>query len=664
MKIHARAYKIDGTRPTPLLSIPSINTIIYHLHNTREEETKLDTKNITSPLGDDSISRRQLQSGTTLVRRYHIQEVIGVGGMGSVYRARDLHFPNVVKLVAVKEMVNMAPDPLVRKTIVQNFEREANLLATLNHPSIPRIYDYFSEDDRSYLVLEFIHGKDMEAIINDTNGFLPEEQVMGWGISLCDVLSYLHGHKPDPIIFRDMKPSNVMINHSGDVMLVDFGIAKTFQSGIKGTMIGTEGYSPPEQYRGEATPLADIYALGATMHHALTRRDPRLEPPFSFAERPLKRINQNVSSEMELVVNTSLQYNAGDRFKTASDMKDALMGAARKTGALSKITTALPAQTSALKPLWTFKCEDDIRGTPILYQGMLFVGCYDNNMYAVNAVDGQFQWKYATEGGVVSRPAAYEGNIYVGSEDQRLHVVSMRSGKVVWTYYTDGKIRSSPRIAEGHVFLGSDDQYLHAVNLNTGRAAWKFEAAEAVRSTPYVANELVYVGAESGDFYAVDFRGTMKWRFQSKRAITSSPIIKGQAIYFTSLDGTLYALDAKNGWPLWRFRLGKGSISSPAVADDFIFVGAADGFMYCIDTRTSKEVWRFHTENQISSSPTIYKDSLYFGSVDNSVYCLEYRSGRLRWKYETKGPITGSPLAFDDIVYIGSTDHHIYALLA
>ena len=647
------------------MSILSTHTIIYNLHVPSEEETTLDTKHITQPLGDDSTPRRQLQSGTTLVKRYHIQEVIGVGGMGSVYRARDLHFPNVVKLVAVKEMVNMAPDPLVRQTIVQNFEREANLLATLSHPSIPRIYDYFTEDNRSYLVLEFVHGKDMEAIINDTNGFLAEDQVLSWGIELCDVLSFLHAHKPDPIIFRDMKPSNVMINHNGDVILVDFGIAKTFQTGIKGTMIGTEGYSPPEQYRGEATPLADVYSLGATLHHALTRRDPRLEPPFSFAERPIRRINSNISNEFEAVVSTTLQYNPSDRFPSAADMKEALMGVARKTGALSRITTSLPAaQSSAIKPLWAFKCEDEIRGTPTLHQGSLFVGCYDNNLYAINAADGQFQWKYATDGGIVSRPAVYEGNVYFGSEDKRLHVVSTRSGKVVWTYYTEGKIRSSPRIAEGHIFIGSDDHHLHAVNLNTGRSVWKFEAAEAIRSTPFVANELVYVGAESGDFYAVDFRGDMKWRFQSKRAVTSSPIVHGQAAYFVSLDGTLYSLDAKNGWPLWRFRLGKGSVSSPAIADEFIFLGAADNFIYCVDIRTSKEVWRFRTENQISSSPTIYKDSIYCGSVDGNLYCLEYRSGRLRWKFETKGPITGSPLAFDDIVYIGSTDHSVYALLA
>lgn len=589
-----------------------------------------------------------------------------MGGMGSVYRARDMHFPNVTKLVAVKEMINSAPDPLVRQTIVQNFEREANLLATLNHASIPRINDYFSLDSRSYLVLDFIKGKDMEAIISETNGFLPEAQVLGWAVELCDVLEYLHRHKPDPIIFRDMKPSNVMINSNGDVVLVDFGIAKTFQTGIKGTMIGTEGYSPPEQYRGEATPSADIYALGATIHHALTRRDPRLEPPFSFAERPLRRINTSVSPELEAVVNRALEYNPESRFPTAADMKQAILGVAKKTGALGhmKAQTTPITQAGGIKPLWAFKCEDEVRGTPTIHQGALYIGSYDNNLYSLNAADGKFQWKYPADGGIVSRPALYDGNIYFGSEDKRLHVVSARSGKVVWTYYTEGPIRSSPRIAEGHAFIGSDDGYLHAVNLNSGRVSWRFEAADAVRSTPFVMNDLVYIGCETGDYYAVDYRGELKWRFHAKRAITSSTVGSANALYFTSVDGTLYALDPKNGWPLWRFRLGKASISTPCIIDELVFVGAADGFIYAVDARNSKEVWRYRTEHQVNGSPVIYKDSLYCGSVDGNLYCLEYRTGRLRWKFGTQGAITGSPLVYDDIVYVGSTDHQVYALLA
>ena len=609
-------------------------------------------------------SHRQLQSGTTLVNRYHIQEVIGVGGMGSVYRARDMHFPNVTKLVAVKEMLNIAPDPNTRMTVIHNFEREANILATLNHPSIPRIYDYFSEEDRSYLVLEFIHGKDLEAIINDTGGFLPEERVLAWGIQLCEVLDFLHNHKPDPIVFRDMKPSNIMVNSSGDVVLVDFGIARTFQTGQKGTMIGTEGYSPPEQYRGEASPLADIYALGATLHHALTRRDPRLEPPFSYAERPIRRINSRVSLEVEAVINNALQYNPGERFSSALEMKNALVAAARKTGALSKIAATSIMSAGGIKPIWAFKCEDEVRGTPLVYQGMVYVGCYDNNLYALNAAEGKFQWKYPTDGGVVSRPAAYENSLFFGSEDKRLHVVNSRTGKLIWTYYTGGPIRSSPRVAEGHIFIGSDDHVLHAVNLNTGRSVWQFTSADQVRSTHFVANELVYFGCESGDFYAVDFHGAMKWRYQAKRAVTSSPVVAGHSIFFASTDRTLYCLDARNGWAVWRFRLGKGSVSSPAIADELVFVGAADGFIYGVEAGTGKEMWRFRTENQVSGSPVIYKDCVYCGSVDGNLYCLEYRSGRERWRFKTGGAITGTPVIFDDIVYIGSTDHQVYALLA
>ena len=628
-------------------------------------EIILETQHITLPEDDNGSAppRRQLESGATLLKRYLIQDVIGVGGMGSVYRARDLHFPNVVKLVAVKEMINTAPDPLIRQTIVQNFEREANLLATLSHPSIPRIYDYFTEENRSYLVIEYIHGKDLEAIISENNGFLTEEQVLTWGIELCDVLSFLHNHKPDPIIFRDMKPSNVMIDHNGDVKLVDFGIAKAFQFGQKGTMIGTEGYSPPEQYRGEATPLADLYALGATLHHALSRRDPRMEPPFSFEERPLRKINPGVSAELDTVVTTALQYNPEDRFQTAAEMKDSLLAAAHKTGILSKVTTSI-SQANGIKPLWTFKCEDEIRSTPLYYQNTIFIGCYDNNLYAIGAGDGKFQWKYPTEGGIVSKPVAFEDNIYFGSEDHRLHVVGARSGKVVWTYYTNGPVRSSVRISEGHAFVGSDDQSLHAVNMNSGRAAWKFETSDPIRSTPYVANELVYVGNEAGDFLTINFRGELKWRFRAKRGITSSPTINKQMVLFSSLDGTLYALDHRNGFVVWRFRLGKGSVSSPCVADDIAFVGAADGFIYAVETGTAKELWRFRTDHQVSSSPVVYKDSLYRGSVDGYLYCLEYRTGRLRWKFGTEGQIIGSPLVYDDIVYVGSTDHQVYALLA
>ena len=587
--------------------------------------------------------------------------------MGAVYRARDLHFQNVEKQIAVKEMVNQVRDPMLRESIVRNFEREANILATLSHPAIPRIYDFFTQNERSYLILEFIEGKDLDTILNDTQGFFPEAIAISWGIELCEVLEYLHNHKPDPLIFRVMKPSNIMITPQNHIILIDFGIAKPFQSGPKGTMIGTEGYSPPEQYRGEATPSADIYALGATLHHILTRRDPRLEAPFSFNERPIRQINPSVSVEMETLINTAVHYNPGNRFSSAQAMKEALISTAKKAGIQPNVNVgAAPTIqfTESARALWNFECEDEIRGTPTFHNDVVYIGSYDNNLYALNGNTGVFIWKYATEGGIVSKPLVFDNNLMFGSEDKRLHVINSRSGKLVWTYYTDKPIHSSPRLAEGHIFIGSDDGYLHAINALTGRRAWRADAGAPVHSTPLIQGDAVYFGAENGEFYCTNLGGTVKWRFRAKRSITSSPAHYQGLIIVGSADWYLYALDAKTGWVVWRYRMDRATICSPCIADTLVFSGSSDGNIYCLDARTSKEVWHFTTEHQVTGSPIIYKDSLYCGSVDGYLYCMEYRTGRLRWKYKTNGPITGTPVAGNDVIYIGSSDHHIYALAA
>ena len=632
-------------------------------------EEKLDTQHITQNFTPNTPGQtKHLRTGTILYDRYMVQDVVGIGGMGAVYRSRDMHFPNVIKLVAVKEMVNQAPDPLVRQTIVQNFEREAHILVSLSHPSIPKIYDFFTYEERSYLVLELVNGKDLDAILSETQGFFSEDQVIAWAIELCDVLDYLHKHKPEPIIFRDMKPTNIMVNQNNHIVLVDFGIAKPFHEGQKGTMIGTEGYSPPEQYRGEASPLADIYALGATLHHLLTRRDPRLEPPFTFAERPIRQINPSVSIELDTVINTALQYNPGDRFPSTEAMKESLMMVARKTGALSRIQISQPSapviSEQGIKPLWTFKCEDEIRGSPGFMNNVVYVGAYDNNLYAVSATNGDFLWKYPVDGGIITKPTFDDNNVYFGSEDNRLYSVAHRTGKLNWTFDASGPIRCSPKIAEGHIFVGSDDGSMYAVNIISSRRTWKVETGAPIRSTPFITSDYVYFGTEDGELLCVDFRGTVKWRFRARRAITASPIVTQGVVYVGSLDSTFYALDAKSGWVIWRYRMGKGSISSPARVENLVIFGSADGIIYCLDAGSAKEMWRFKAEHQISGSPTVYKDSVYCGAADGTLYCLDYHTGRLRWKFYTNGPITGFPVINNDVAYIGSHDHMLYAVLA
>ena len=606
----------------------------------------------------------RIQPGTTLQDRYLILGLLGAGGMSNVYKGRDLHFPNVQKLVAIKEMTSMVSDQTMHEMIVTNFEREADLLATLSHPAIPRIYDYFIHNNSLYLVMEFIDGLDLEALLAESEEFLSEQQVVEWAIELCDVLSYLHNHQPEPVVFRDMKPSNIMIDQHSHIRLIDFGIARVFQPGQKGTMIGTEGYSPPEQYRGEASPPGDIYALGATLHHLLTRRDPRIEPPFSFAERPIREINADVSPELEAVINASLAYDPKNRYPSAEKMKQALMGVVQETGILVKPRTAAIVSTGdSVEPVWTFECEDEIRGTPLIHDGTVYIGCYDNNLYALNAETGEFLWKYATEGGITGKPAIEADMIFIGSEDNRLHAISADHGKLIWMYYADGPIRSSPVVSDGHVFFGADDSRIHVVNMITGRRAWRENTSGPIWSSPAVHDERVYFGCESGDFYCYDFRGEQKWRKKIKRAVTSSPVIANGMVYFGSKDWTLYALEIENGWQVWRFRMGGPTISSPAYADGKIFIGCGDNNIYAILAKHAREAWRFATEHQVTGSPIAYEDSIYCGSVDGSLYCLEFRSGRLRWRFDTGGAITGTPAMSNNKVYIGSTDHKIYSLL-
>jgi serine/threonine protein kinase len=271
--------------------------------------------------------RETLPEETILQERYQIIKVLGKGSFGVVYQARDTRHPASNELVAIKEM------PM---QMIINCERQADLRATLLHPAIPRIHDYLVHEDNSYLVQEFIQGKNLEIMLQKEDAFLPEETIIAWAIELCDVLNYLHTHQFHPMIFRDIKPSNIMADPHGNIHLIDFGLARAYPPGFflepapqfehlqKGLRIGTEGYSPPEQYEGIVEPKSDIYALGATLHHLLTRRDPRVEPPFTFEDCPVRSINPDVSEELEAIVMKAVQNDMDKRFSSALEMKLAL----------------------------------------------------------------------------------------------------------------------------------------------------------------------------------------------------------------------------------------------------------------------------------------------------------------------------------------------------
>jgi len=654
-----------------------------------EERTSLPSEGLTGEQPPDDLSTRRIASeplsraevpiaavgrgdrsagglaqGALLQGRYRILEILGSGGMSTVYKAQDLRFPHVARLCAIKEMNNSALDPRLRQQALANFEREAGLLATLSHPAIPQVYDYFTEGEHSYLVMEFIPGKDLEALLEEMEGFPTEEQVVQWALQICEVLSYLHNHRPHPVVFRDLKPSNIMIDDQGRVRLVDFGIAKVFQTSRRGTMVGTEGYAPPEQYRGIAGPRGDIYALGATLHHLLTKQDPRLEPPFSFHERPIQAVNPLVSDELVAIINRALEYEASRRFASVEEMRRALLQLPAARRVTPSVQAVEVAAVRGPKPLWEFACEDEVRSSPVVVGGVLYVGAYDNNLYALDARSGKFLWKYPTQGGVGSSPCVVEGRVFFGSKDQSMYAVDAKTGRLIWAFPTRGPIYSSPRAQFGYVFFGSDDRHLYVVNGISGRKMWAFEAEAAIRSSPAVGQEAVYFGDEGGSVYAVNMEGRLRWRFRARRGVTSSPLLWEEMLYVGSKDWHVYALELETGWAVWRHRTGGPVVSSPAAAGSKVFVGSADSMVYAFNAENGQVLWRYETEGQVTSSPAVYKGTVYVGSADGSIYAIDAKTGRLRWRFVTEGPVVSTPCVEGGVVYVGSCDRRVYALPA
>jgi serine/threonine-protein kinase len=325
------------------------------------DTSNVEPKPYTEPnmgLGGDTDGKRgklkPLSEGTILNGRYEIVRKIGGGGMGAVYLASDNNLGGVLR--AVKEMVQSHIEEEQQEKAINDFKRESMILSTLDHASIPTIYDYFYDADegRFYLVMKYISGGDLASRLRSApEGKIDEKSCTQWAIQITDVLDYLHS-QPSTIVYRDLKPSNIMLDgNTGRVMLIDFGIARSIsQKEEKGvTAVGTMGYAPPELFSGNVEPRSDIYSLGSTMFHLLTGADPQSNPLliFDFQKNPRPRqINSQLSDQIEQILMKSVEYSADSRFSSAAEMKAALEEhlANLRTGNVTYGVSAAPASIS------------------------------------------------------------------------------------------------------------------------------------------------------------------------------------------------------------------------------------------------------------------------------------------------------------------------------
>ncbi len=284
-----------------------------------------------------------LEIGYLLNNRYQIEEILGQGGMGAVYKAKD---SSLGVYVALKE--NLVSDD---EDYSRQFKREASILANMRHPNLPRVTDHFTiEGQGQYLAMDFVEGEDLRERLTRM-GKLPEKEVVLLGIAICDAIHYLHTQDP-PVLHRDIKPGNIKVTPSGHVYLVDFGLAKVgevSQQTTTGARGLTPGYSPPEQYGSARTDQrTDIYALGATLYAMLTGTPPEDGLSIAINQTTLTRVterNPNTSNQLAMVIEKALETKPENRYQTAQELKKALLDASdtiSREVAMGDVTIAPP----------------------------------------------------------------------------------------------------------------------------------------------------------------------------------------------------------------------------------------------------------------------------------------------------------------------------------
>ncbi len=302
------------------------------------------------------------------------------------------------------------------------------------------------------------------------------------------------------------------------------------------------------------------------------------------------------------------------------------------------------------KLLWKYKSSDlFFESSPVYWEGMIFAGSYDRNMYALDAKTGKFMWKYETSDKVNSMPFVWNGRVYFASKDRNVYCLDARDGKLVWKYTTQDEIGSSPAIYEGKVFIGSFDKNFYCIDAETGNLVWKFATQGEVyhANRPLIHDGVVYFVSFDNNMYAVTADdGKLLWKLKTAEyGNVYSPVLSGGVLYVPTRDGNLLAvtMDGKIEWKFSRLHVP----SIPAVKDGRIYVGFEDQNLYCLDL-DGKLLWKFATQGSIWLTAVFYGNNVIFPSWDCNLYCIDNDTQEIIWKFRTEGSPSYVPPANEE----------------
>jgi len=357
---------------------------------------------------------------------------------------------------------------------------------------------------------------------------------------------------------------------------------------------------------------------------------------------------------------------------------------------------AVDLEAGTLK--WKFKTEGRVTSSPAVSGELVYFESYDGNFYAVDVANGQLKWKFQTAGErrfagkhlhgaspvaetmpdpfdfYLSSPVVWNGAVYFGSGDGNIYALDAPSGQLKWKFQTSDVVHASPAISGGTLFIGSWDSYFYALDAATGKEKWRFKTGEdadihnqvGIQSSAAVADSVVYFGCRDSNFYAVDANtGQQKWAFNNKGSwVIASPAVQDGKVYFATSDsGMFYELDAKSGTAIFSLNFkGWPMFSSPAIAGQTLYIGSHEGKLIAIDLAARRLAWTFQTDGSVQNGPTYTKPdgTPKYEAAFTDFFYDDMVSGVS--KMMSVGAVLSSPIVVNDVVYFGSTDGNLYAL--
>lgn len=311
---------------------------------------------------------------------------------------------------------------------------------------------------------------------------------------------------------------------------------------------------------------------------------------------------------------------------------------------------------------------------------------------------GNLKWAFKTNGKIFSSPVVLDGIVYIGSEDGCLYAINEKNGKIRWKYKTGGAVHSSPAIFNNTVYIGSFDGYFYAIDTRTGHLKWKFKTGgehwsgeisflglkpvdrymddlwDFFLSSPVISpdskNPSVFFGSSDGNVYSLHAKtGQLKWKFKAKGSIHCSPVLYKNTLYIGSWDANLYAIDSQTGKERWKFETGKktgftGVQSTVAVANDMVYFGARDPFLFALNAETGKLIWRYDAAySWIISSAVVANNVVYVGTSDTFLLLgLDAKTGKELFKFKANGYVYSSPAIAGEMVYFGDFTGNFFAV--